>query len=157
MKPFLLCFFFHPKLFLVNVNESCEISLYVQEVGCTQAGRVKSKNLRQLFVIELLPSKPNFLFLVPFLHKTPFYYFWGTLVIFNIHITKLTFQGVFLKIKLTSFGRYKGFLREFDLSKGYANNASLNERNKILFINVKIVINDLFSIQWKQKEKSDRN
>ena len=50
-------------------------------------------------------------------------------------------------MKLTSFGRYKGFLREFDLSKGYANNASLNERNKILFINVKIVINDLFSIQ----------
>ena len=60
-------------------------------------------------------------------------------------------------MKLTSFGRYKGFLREFDLSKGNANNASLNERSKILFINVKIVINDLFSIQWKQKEKSDRN
>ena len=60
-------------------------------------------------------------------------------------------------MKLTSFGRYKGFLREFDLSKGNANNASLNERNKILFIKVKIVINDLFSIQWKQKEKSDRN
>lgn len=60
-------------------------------------------------------------------------------------------------MKLTSFRRYKGFLREFDLSKGNANNASLNERNKILFINVKIVINDLFSIQWKQKEKSDRN
>ena len=59
-------------------------------------------------------------------------------------------------MKLTSFGRYKGFLREFDLSKGNANNASLNERNKILFINVKIVINDLFSIQWKQKEKSDQ-
>ena len=50
-------------------------------------------------------------------------------------------------MKLTSFGRYKGFLREFDLSKGNANNASLNERNKILFMNVKIVINDLFSIQ----------